>query len=127
MRLQVSDKELSLAARRKQGGGQSANDNAKGNAKSAGAQIRRYNESALRDVRRPRKLSKLTRQDIRGLLNDWRELVDASELVFIRSSRSNMRIFTDYENSTLVKGDSRIRSFPFPTRRPVRRFRLRPP
>ena len=64
----------------------------------------------------------LISQDIRGLLNDWRELVDASELVFIRSSRSNMRIFTDYEGSTLVKGDARIRSFPFPTRRPVRRL-----
>jgi hypothetical protein len=37
-------------ARRKQGGAQSANDNAKGPAKSAGAQLRRYGEQALRDV-----------------------------------------------------------------------------
>jgi hypothetical protein len=37
-------------ARRKQGGSQSANDNAKGPAKSAGAQLRRYGEQALRDV-----------------------------------------------------------------------------
>jgi hypothetical protein len=37
-------------ARRKQGGSQSVNDNAKGNAKSAGAQLRRYGEQALRDV-----------------------------------------------------------------------------
>lgn len=39
-----------LTARRKQGGSQSVNDNAKGNAKSAGAQLRRYGEQALRDV-----------------------------------------------------------------------------
>jgi hypothetical protein len=38
-------------ARRKQGGSQSANDNAKGPAKSAGALLRRYGEQALRDVR----------------------------------------------------------------------------
>ena len=37
-------------ARRKQGGSQSLNDNAKGNAKSAGAQLRRYGEQALREV-----------------------------------------------------------------------------
>jgi hypothetical protein len=36
--------------RRKQGGSQSVNDNAKGNAKSAGALLRRYGEQALRDV-----------------------------------------------------------------------------
>jgi len=38
------------AARRKQGGSQSLNDNAKGPAKSAGALLRRYGEQALRDV-----------------------------------------------------------------------------
>jgi hypothetical protein len=38
------------SARRKQGGSQSLNDNAKGNAKSAGALLRRYGEQALRDV-----------------------------------------------------------------------------
>lgn len=36
--------------RRKQGGSQSVNDNAKGFAKSAGAQLRRYGEQALREV-----------------------------------------------------------------------------
>ena len=41
-----------FAARRKQGGSQSLNDNAKGNAKSAGALLRRYGEQALRDVGR---------------------------------------------------------------------------
>lgn len=42
--------EVFVVARRKQGGSQSMNDNAKGNAKSAGAQLRRYGEQALRDV-----------------------------------------------------------------------------
>jgi len=37
-------------ARRKQGGSQSINDNAKGAAISAGATLRRYGEQALRDV-----------------------------------------------------------------------------
>lgn len=37
-------------ARRKQGGSQSINDNAKGAAISAGAVLRRYGEQALRDV-----------------------------------------------------------------------------
>lgn len=41
---------ISDLARRKQGGSQSLNDNAKGNAKSAGAILRRYGEQALRDV-----------------------------------------------------------------------------
>ena len=38
------------SARRKQGGSQSVNDNAKGAAISAGAMLRRYGEQALRDV-----------------------------------------------------------------------------
>jgi len=42
---------LRYAARRKQGGAQSANDAGKGKAKSAGAMIRRHNEAALTDVR----------------------------------------------------------------------------
>lgn len=45
------------AARRKQGGSQSVNDNAKGPAKSAGALLRRYGEQALKDV----SASKLTK------------------------------------------------------------------
>lgn len=41
---------LDPLARRKQGGSQSVNDNAKGKAKSAGAQLRRYGEQSLREV-----------------------------------------------------------------------------
>ncbi|KAG8997783.1 hypothetical protein FRB94_007466 [Tulasnella sp. JGI-2019a] len=92
--------------RRKQGGSQSVNDNAKGNAKSAGAQLRRYGEQALRD-------------DIRGLLVEWKDDINASERVFIRANISNRRTFIDFDESPIPKGDERLRTFPFPTRRPT--------
>ncbi|KAJ7089684.1 hypothetical protein B0H15DRAFT_838776 [Mycena belliarum] len=92
--------------RRKQGGSQGLNDNAKGNAKSAGAQLRRYGEQALRD-------------DIRNLIQDWAEEIDACERIWIRASGTNRKIFVDYEGSVIAKGDGRLRTFPFPTRRPT--------
>ncbi|KAJ3865890.1 hypothetical protein EV359DRAFT_62791 [Lentinula novae-zelandiae] len=92
--------------RRKQGGSQSLNDNAKGNAKSAGAQLRRYGEQALRD-------------DIRALLSDWEEEIHDCEIIFIRASGANRKIFMDYEGSPISKTDERLRTFPFPTRRPT--------
>ncbi|KAF8757760.1 Ankyrin repeat and zinc finger [Rhizoctonia solani] len=95
-----------LVARRKQGGSQSVNDNAKGPAKSAGAQLRRYGEQALRE-------------DIQGILAEWSEDVRKSELIFFRASVSNRKMFWDWENAPIKKGDHRLRSFPFPTRRPT--------
>ncbi|KAF8519679.1 hypothetical protein JB92DRAFT_2897532 [Gautieria morchelliformis] len=92
--------------RRKQGGSQSVNDNAKGPAKSAGAQLRRYGEQALRD-------------DIRNLMSDWADDVASSEIIWIRASVSNKRIFYDYDDAVVGKGDERLRNFPFPTRRPT--------
>ncbi|KAJ3821918.1 hypothetical protein EV361DRAFT_844420 [Lentinula raphanica] len=92
--------------RRKQGGSQSLNDNAKGNAKSAGALLRRYGEQALRD-------------DIRNLLTDWEEEINDCELIFIRASGANRKIFMDYDGAPILKGDERLRTFPFPTRRPT--------
>ncbi|KAF9477764.1 hypothetical protein BDN70DRAFT_91870 [Pholiota conissans] len=92
--------------RRKQGGSQSTNDNAKGNAKSAGAQLRRYGEQALRD-------------DIRELLEDWREELNSCERIWMRANISNRRIFYDYEGAPWAKDDERLRTFPFPTRRPT--------
>ncbi|KAF9447512.1 hypothetical protein P691DRAFT_802247 [Macrolepiota fuliginosa MF-IS2] len=91
--------------RKKQGGSQSTNDNAKGPAKSAGALLRRYGEQALRD-------------DIRNLLLDWAEDIDTCERIWIRASVSNRRIFLDFDGP-IVKGDDRLRTFPFPTRRPT--------
>ncbi|KAJ7173785.1 hypothetical protein C8R46DRAFT_893275 [Mycena filopes] len=92
--------------RRKQGGSQGLNDNAKGNAKSAGAQLRRYGEQALRD-------------DIRNLITDWAEELNDCERIWIRASGTNRKIFVDYEGCVIEKGDGRLRTFPFPTRRPT--------
>lgn len=92
--------------RQKQGGSQSAHDNAKGNAHSAGSSIRRYNEQALTD-------------EVRLLLQDWKALLDTSELLFIRAtgSRSRRTLFGPYEGQVLRANDPRIRGFPFSTRR----------
>lgn len=92
--------------RRKQGGSQSVNDNSKGAAISAGAMLRRYGEQALRD-------------DIRSLLLDWADDIQDCERIWLRASVSNRRIFLDYENCVINKGDDRLRTFPFPTRRPT--------
>ena len=92
--------------RRKQGGAQSANDSAKGAAHSAGASIRRYNEMALES-------------EIRALLTEWKELIDKSQLVFVRATGSSNRriIFGPYDGQVLRHNDPRNRSFPFNTRR----------
>lgn len=92
--------------RRKQGGAQSANDQAKSKAKSAGAQIRRYNEAMLTS-------------EIRELLTSWKEHIDSSELIFLRAGKTSQRIFYDYNESVLERKDRRMRTFPFPTRRPT--------
>ena len=92
--------------RRKQGGAQSANDNAKSKAKSAGAQIRRYNEAMLQ-------------QEIRELLTSWKEYIETSELIFLRAGKTSQRIFYDYKEAVLTTKDLRMRTFPFPTRRPT--------
>ncbi|KAJ1335902.1 Bacteroidetes VLRF1 release factor [Microdochium nivale] len=92
--------------RRKQGGSQSANDNAKGKAHSAGSNIRRANEQAL-----------IT--DVRALLAEWKDLIDSSENLFIRASGiGNRRIlYDDYPGRVLRANDPRIKGFPFNTRR----------
>lgn len=92
--------------RRKQGGAQSANDNAKGPAHSAGSDLRRYNEQALV-------------QDVRALLADWKGLIDSSDLLFVRATGVTNRrtLFGPYDGQVLRHNDTRLRSFPFSTRR----------
>ncbi|KAI9719593.1 MAG: hypothetical protein M1812_003364 [Candelaria pacifica] len=92
--------------RRKQGGAQSANDSAKGAAHSAGASIRRYNEAALES-------------EIRQLLAEWKPLIDDSQLLFVRATGSGNRrmLFGPYDGQVLRQNDSRLRGFPFSTRR----------
>lgn len=92
--------------RRKQGGSQSANDNAKGNAHSAGSSIRRYNEAALE-------------QDVHTVFSEWKSMIDTAELLFIRATGTTNRrmLFGPYEGQVLHRNDKRIRGFPFSTRR----------
>lgn len=100
--------------RRKQGGSQSANDNAKGNAHSVGSSIRRANEAALE-------------VDIRQVLSEWREQIDSAELIFIRATGSQNRriLFGPYEEQVLTTRDRRLRGFPFSTRRATQAELLR--
>lgn len=103
--------------RRKQGGGQAAQDATGRFAKSAGAQLRRYNEAALGD-------------DVRGLLDlpGWRELISRSEKIWIRAgARAARGMLWSWEGAKAGRGspleaarnDGRLGSLPFPTRRPT--------
>ncbi|KLU83410.1 ankyrin repeat-containing protein [Magnaporthiopsis poae ATCC 64411] len=95
--------------RRKQGGSQSANDNAKGTAHSAGSSLRRYNEQALVE-------------DVRSLLAGWKGLLDTADLLFVRATGATNRrtLFGPYDGQVLRPGDKRLRGFPFSTRRATR-------
>jgi len=100
--------------RRKQGGSQSANDNAKGNAHSAGSSIRRYNETALVN-------------EVRDLLSSWKTMIDTAELVFVRATGATNRrtLFGPYEGQVLRNNDPRNRGFPFSTRRATQKELMR--
>ncbi|OBT70521.1 hypothetical protein VE03_00350 [Pseudogymnoascus sp. 23342-1-I1] len=100
--------------RRKQGGSQSANDSSKGAAHSAGAGIRRYNETALND-------------EVRRLLAEWKSLIDTSELLFVRATGNTNRrtLFGPYEGQILQANDPRVRSIPFNTRRATQKELMR--
>ncbi|RMD41380.1 hypothetical protein DV735_g3730, partial [Chaetothyriales sp. CBS 134920] len=100
--------------RRKQGGSQSANDNAKGNAHSVGSSIRRANEAALE-------------LDIRNVLSEWQAMIDTAELIFVRASGSQNRriLFGPYDRQVLNSRDPRLRGFPFSTRRATQAELLR--
>ncbi|OAL48418.1 hypothetical protein IQ07DRAFT_571089 [Pyrenochaeta sp. DS3sAY3a] len=100
--------------RRKQGGSQSANDNAKGAAHSAGSSIRRYNEAALTN-------------EVRELLSSWKKLIDSAELIFVRATGSTNRrtLFGPYEGQVLRNNDPRNRGFPFSTRRATQKELMR--
>lgn len=91
--------------RKKQGGSQSASDNARGKANSAGSSIRRYNEQALV-------------KEVRELLASWKGYLDKCDSVFVRANGPTSRkILVGYEDAPLQTGDKRIRSFPFTTKR----------
>lgn len=92
--------------RRKQGGSQSANDNSKGKANSAGSTLRRYNEAALE-------------KEIRELLQEWGNsyLKNVSAIYIRANGRSSRQILMNYANSPITSNDPRIKSLPFTTKR----------
>lgn len=100
-----------LLARKKQGGSQALNDNAKSKANSAGAMLRRYGEQSLQE-------------EIQALMIEWGDEIRSSEKIFLRASTAGKRSFWGYEGAVLEKGDERVVTFPFPTRRPVSRGRI---
>lgn len=92
--------------RRKQGGSQSASDNAHGKANSAGSSLRRYNEAALE-------------KEIRELLQEWKNpyLSKVSSIYVRANGRTNRAVLMNYPNSPIVSSDPRLRSVPFTTGR----------
>ncbi|GMG19172.1 unnamed protein product [Ambrosiozyma monospora] len=93
--------------RRKQGGSQSAMDNAKGKANSAGSNLRRYNEQALQ-------------QDVRELLALWKPQLDHCQNIFIKASgAAGHKTLVGYPGASIASGDKRVKIFPFTTKRPT--------
>ncbi|KAL8183012.1 UNVERIFIED_CONTAM: hypothetical protein K2H54_012089 [Gekko kuhli] len=72
--------------------------------KSAGASLRRYNESALL-------------KDIQELLASWAGHFQGAERIFLRAPRTNRTRFFGSRNGPLEQNDPRIRGIPFSTRR----------
>nr|XP_020647690.1 ankyrin repeat and zinc finger domain-containing protein 1 [Pogona vitticeps]XP_020647692.1 ankyrin repeat and zinc finger domain-containing protein 1 [Pogona vitticeps] len=72
--------------------------------KSAGASLRRYNETALL-------------KDIQELLASWAKHIEEAECIFLRAPRTNRACFFGGKNGPLQRNDPRIRGIPFSTRR----------
>ncbi|XP_077176884.1 tRNA endonuclease ANKZF1 isoform X2 [Paroedura picta] len=72
--------------------------------KSAGASLRRYNESALL-------------KDIQELLASWVEHLQGTQRIFLRAPHTNRARFFSSRNGPLQQNDPRIRGIPFSTRR----------
>jgi hypothetical protein len=92
--------------RAKQGGLQSAHDNKGKAAVSAGSNIRRYNEVELNN-------------DITRLLTTWKAELANAHLIFLQAPVRQKTVF--FLTGLLDKADSRIRSVPISTGRPVLR------
>uniref|UniRef100_A0A1I7U3L0 BVLRF1 domain-containing protein n=1 Tax=Caenorhabditis tropicalis TaxID=1561998 RepID=A0A1I7U3L0_9PELO len=92
-------------ARAKQGGVQSQHDSGgKGAAKSAGAQLRRYNEQKMKE-------------EIQSIMSSWKSRLQKSPLIFIRCAAYHRNIFFEADAGIEVR-DPRIRTIPFETKRP---------
>lgn len=90
--------------RRKQGGSQASKDATKGGIHSAGASIRRYNESKLRE-------------EIAELMEAWKLELAQCSVIFLHAPSFNSASFF-FEGSPLSKRDPRVRHIPIVTHRP---------
>ncbi|OLY82473.1 Protein vms-1 [Smittium mucronatum] len=93
--------------RKKQGKSQSSHDNAKNqHAKSAGAQLRRYNEQKLLD-------------EIKDTLNSWKQYLMMSSRIFQSTSKASRRVFFGHESSVVPYDSPTIRICPLQVKRPT--------
>jgi hypothetical protein len=53
------------------------------------------------------------------LFERWSHHLKTADLIFIRSSKQNSKILYNYDAAVLQRSDPRIRTIPFPTRRPT--------
>ncbi|VVT50781.1 uncharacterized protein SAPINGB_P002878 [Magnusiomyces paraingens] len=92
--------------RRKQGGSQSASDNARGKANSAGSSLRRYNEAALE-------------KEVRELLVEWAApYLSKTSAIYVRANgRANRAVLMSFAGSPISASDPRVKTLPFTTRR----------
>ena len=77
--------------------------------RSAGASLRRYNESALTS-------------EIRQLVHGWRAHTDEASCIFLRTPKYSKGVLIGDGKggeAPFVRGDPRLREIPFPTRRPT--------
>eukprot|EP00038_Savillea_parva_P009551 m.184273 g.184273 ORF g.184273 m.184273 type:complete len:645 (-) comp16091_c0_seq1:727-2661(-) len=80
--------------------------------KSAGASIRRHNETALKD-------------DITSLLQSWAREISRCDIIFLQAPITTRRWFFTGKGAVLSASDNRIRRMPFPTKRPTLKEVLR--
>ncbi|PNF15842.1 hypothetical protein B7P43_G09890 [Cryptotermes secundus] len=92
--------------RSRQGGTQSSRDGRSGGShpKSAGASLRRYNETALI-------------QHVQDIMESWSSQLDTCGLILYRAVGHNGNVLFSGRNPPLSKTDSRLRTIPFATRR----------
>jgi hypothetical protein len=81
--------------RRKQGGSQAARDSQGGKPKSAGASLRRYNETAMA-------------KDVKDTMEAWKPFLDKSDAIFLYAPSLNKRFFfgEGADAGPLAKGES---------------------
>lgn len=93
--------------RSKQGGSQRGKDNQSGTShpRSSGASLRRYNEMSQR-------------QHIQELMESWKPRLALCKLIFYLAKTHNRSTLFSGKSAVLNVNDSRLRTIPFPTRRP---------